>query len=212
MRTWLLLSIPIVYLLRTSLGAIVYIIGTIVWLFAREIAFFVRSPNPMFFWVLLLLAIPYFLFRFRNDRDSRETGGLAIVFVIAAACGLGFTADFVKADLGGIAFAGLFVAIYLCGIKFFPRTDERLHIVALLGGIGVGVTAIVLSFESSWHMTHGMRWGERSFSGNVGLALELLFPVLAVCLAGFDIFRRRIQFSLTAASLPIIAAVAWGTA
>src|SRR5207253_1271317 len=85
-------------------------------------------------------------------------------------------ADFTKADLGGIAFAGLVTVIYLCGIKFFPQRDERLHIVALLGGIGVGVTAVVLSFESSWHMTREMPWGNLSGAGNLGIAVELLCP------------------------------------
>jgi uncharacterized membrane protein len=212
MRVWLLLSIPIVYLLRTTLGAIVYIIGTIAWLFSREIAFFVRSPNPLFFWLLCLLVIPYFLIRFRNDRDSRETASLAVALTVAAIFGLGLTADFAKTDLGGIAFAGLFAAIYLCGIKFFPRTDGRLHIVALLGGVAIGVTAIVLSFESSWHMSHSINWGERSAASNIGLALELLFPLVAVCLAGLEILRRRFEFSLTAASLPIVAAIVWGIA
>src|SRR5205814_508772 len=63
MRVWLLLCLPAFYLLRASVGAAVYILGTIVWLFAREMAFSVRSPNPMFFWFMFLLAIPYFLFR-----------------------------------------------------------------------------------------------------------------------------------------------------
>src|SRR5882762_633383 len=121
MRVWLLLSIPIVYLLRTTLGAVVYVIGTVVWLFSRW-GFFSREANPMLFWVLLLLVVPYFLIRFRNDRDSRETATLAIALTIAAVFGLGSTAEFAKADMGGIAFAGLFAAIYLCGIRFFPRT------------------------------------------------------------------------------------------
>jgi hypothetical protein len=211
MRVWLLLSIPIVYLLRTTLGAVVYVIGTIVWLFARW--GFISQTNPMLFWVLLLLVVPYFWIRFRNDRDSRETATLAIALPVATVFGLGVTAEFAKAtDLGGIAFAGLFTTIYLCGIKFFPRADERLHIVALFGGIGVGITAIVLSFEASWHMTREALWGQRTLTGNVGLALEFLFPVLAVCLAGWDIVRRRFQFSLAAASLPIVAAIAWGIA
>src|SRR6266513_5670928 len=77
MRVWLLLSIPIVYLLRTTLGAIVYIIGTIVWLSSRW-GFFSQA-NPMLFWVLLALVVPYFWIRFRQDRDSRETATLAIV-------------------------------------------------------------------------------------------------------------------------------------
>jgi uncharacterized membrane protein len=211
MRVWLLLSIPIVYLLRTTVGAVVYVLGTVVWLFSRW-GFISSQANPMLFWVLLLLVIPYFWIRFRNDRDSRETATLAIALTVAAVFGLGSTADFAKADLGGIAFAGLFTTIYLCGIKFFPRTDERLHIVALLGGIGVGITTIVLSFESSWHMSRDLGWGQRSAPANLALAFELLFPIAALCLAGPDLFRRRWGFSLTAAALPIVAAIAWGIA
>ena len=44
---------------------------------------------------------------------------------IALVWGMGFTAEFTKSDLGGIAFAGLVTLIYLCGMKFFPRTGER---------------------------------------------------------------------------------------
>jgi len=212
MRVWLLLSIPIVYLLRTTLGACVYLIGIIVWLFAHEIGIFVRSPDPMFFWVLFLLIVPYFLLRFFEDRGSRETAALAIVMAIALAFGLGFTTGFAKTDLGGVAFAGLMTAIYLCGIKFFPRTDERLHIVALLGGIGIGISAIVLSFESSWHMGREFFWGQRSFDGNIAVALEFLFPIVAVALVALDPIRRRVKFSLAAAVFPIVTAVALGIA
>ena len=212
MRVWLLLSIPIVYLLRTTLGAVVYGIGTIVWLCAREMAFFLRTPNPMFFWILFLLVIPYFLIRYWKDRDSRETATLGIVLTIALVFGLGFTADFAKTDLGSVAFAGLLTAIYLCGIKFFPRTDERLHIVALLGGIGIGVTAVVLSFESSWHMSREFFWAPRPLVGNIAVAIEILFPIVAIVLAGVEIFRRRFQFSLAAAVFPIVTAIVWGVA
>jgi len=212
MRVWLLLSLPIVYLLRTTLGACVYLIGTIVWLFAHEIGIFVRSPDPMFFWVLFLLIVPYFLLRFLEDRGSRETAAPAIMVTIALAFGLGFSTGFAKTDFGGVAFAGLMTAIYLCGIKFFPQTDDRLHIVALLGGIGIGVTAIVLSFESNWHMSREFFWGARSFHGNIAIALEFLFPIVAVCLAARDVFRRRVEFSLVAAVFPIVTAITWGIA
>jgi len=212
MRVWLLLSILIVYLLRTAIGAVAYVIGTIVWLFAREVAFFVRSANPMFFWILLLLAIPYFLICYWKRRDSRETAAIGIVLTFALVFGLGITADFAKTDLGCVAFAGLLTAIYLAGIKFFPRADERLHIVALLGGIGIGVTAIVLSFESSWHMGRESFWGQHTLSGNIAVALEFLFPIVAICLAAFDIVRRRFQFGLAAAAFPIVTAITWGIA
>jgi uncharacterized membrane protein len=208
MRTWLLLSIPIVYLLRTTLGAIAYVIGSVLWLFARW--GFLSSPgNTMLFWVLLMLVIPHVVIRFRRDRDSRETATLVIILALAALFGVGATAEFADANVGVIAYAGLSTAIYLCGMKLFPQPAGRLHPLAVLGGIAIGVVAIVLSFESSWHLTHHVTSVPRSWSTNVAVAVELLFPVAAVCLASVDLLRRRAEFSLSAALLPIVAAVAW---
>lgn len=212
MRVWLLLCLPAFYLLRASVAAVVYFLGTMVWLFAREFAFFVRTPNPMFFWFMFLLGIPYFLFRFFENRGSRETGALAVVMTIALVFGMGFSADFAKSDLGGVAFAGLMTLIYLCGMKFFPRNGERLHILALLGGIGIGVTAIILSFESNWHMTREFFWGPRTLGGNISFALQFLFPIVALCLAGFGFLRRNFQFSVAAAVFPVVTAIIWGVA
>ena len=212
MRVWLLLCLPAFYLLRASVAAAIYFLGTILWLFAREFGSFVRTPNPMFFWFMFLLAIPYFLFRFFENRGSRETGALAVVMTIALVFGMGFSADFAKSDLGGVAFAGLMTLIYLCGMKFFPQNGERLHIVALLGGIGIGVTAIILSFESSWHMTREFFWGPRPLGGNISFTLQFLFPIAAVCLAGFGFLRRNFQFSVPAAVFPIVTAIIWGVA
>ncbi|HUE40476.1 MAG TPA: DUF2157 domain-containing protein [Chthoniobacterales bacterium] len=208
MRVWLLLSIPIVYLLRTTFGAVVYVVGTIVWLFDRW-GILGTQQNPNFAWLSLLLVVPYFLLRYRQDRDSRETTILATVMLLASVMALGLTADFAKAGLGCIAFAGLLTAIYLCGMKFFPRQDERLHTVALLGGIGLGVTAIVLGFQGTWHASHTVSWGERSAYQNLGVIIELLFPVVAICLGGWDLIRKQWRFSLSAATFPIVAAIAW---
>jgi len=117
-----------------------------------------------------------------------------------------------KTDLGGIALVGMLTAIYLWGIKFFPSTRARLHIVALLGGIGIGVVAVVLSFESSWHMSHNFEWSDRTVLQNVAFVIELLFPIVAILLAGSDLLRRRAQFSLSAAIFPIVTAIIWGVA
>lgn len=100
--------------------------------------------------------------------------------------------------------------IYVVGIKIFPRTDERLSALALLGGVGIGVTAIVLSFESTWHMSsREVEWAKRSGDANLALAIELLFPLAAVCLAAWGFFRKQRRFSVSAAAFPIIAALAW---
>jgi len=211
MRTWLLLSIPIVYLLRTTLGAVVYIIGTLVWLDTRWSFIVGRTDNPMLFWGLLLLVVPYFWISFRRNRDSRETATLAVVLTVAAIFGLGTTADFAKSGVGCVAFAGLLTTAYLAGMKFFSQPEgERLHSLALLGGVGIGITAIVLSFESAWHMSRTLSWSGRNGAQNLGLAIELLFPIAAIVLAGWDLFRKQWRFSLSATAFPIVTVIAWG--
>jgi hypothetical protein len=135
---------------------------------------------------------------------------LGIALVLALTFGVGFTTEFAKSDLGAVAFAGLFSAIYLAGMQFFPANGERLHMIALLGGIGVGVTAIVLSFESSWHMTRQFFWGDRTLAANIAFALEFLFPLAAIILAVWSFIRRRFQFSLAAAVFPLVTALALG--
>src|SRR5262249_36177554 len=205
MCTWLLLSIVIVYLLRTSLGAIAYIIGCALWLFER----WSPTENPMLFWLLLMLVIPYVAIRFRSDCDSRETTTLVITVALAMMLGVGATAEFADANVGAIAYAGLATAIYLCGIKFFPQPAGRLHLLALLGGIAIGVVTIVLSFESNWQMMHRVASVPRTSEANLAVVVELLCPIAAVCLASFDLLCRRAEFSLSAALFPIVTAIAW---
>jgi len=208
MRTWLLLSIAIVYLLRTTLGAIAYVLGCVVWLFAGW-GMFSPEGNPMFFWFLMVLVIPYVAIRFRLDRDSRETAILVIILALASLFGVGATADFANANVGALAYAGIATAIYLCGMIFFPQPAGRLHPLAVVGGIAIGVVTIVLSFESNWHMTYRVASVPRDSAANLAVAVELLFPIASVCLVGFDLLRRRAAFSFSAALLPIVAAIAW---
>jgi len=157
----------------------------------------------------LILVIPYVAIRFLRDRDSRETATLVIILALAALFGVGATADFADANVGAIAYAGLATAIYLCGIKFFPQPVGRLHLLALLGGVAIGVVAIVLSFESNWHMTYHVASVPRTSAAKLAVVVELLFPIAAVCLASFDLLRRRAEFSLSAALFPIVTGIAW---
>lgn len=207
LRVWMLLSLPMVYLLRTTLGAIVYLIGTIVWINTKW-GFISRSDNPNFVWIFLLLVLPYFLFRYFKGRDTRETATLAVALAIAAVIGMGVTAEYSSSNVGAIAFAGLVTAIYLSGMTFFSQAEGRLHPLALVGAVGIGVTALVLTFEGPWRMST-VRWSEFNAQKYVSFALELVFPLTALALAAFELVRRRARFSLPAAALPLVAGLAW---
>jgi uncharacterized membrane protein len=203
---WMLLSLPLIYLLRTTLGAVVYLVGGCFWLFLREKG---RDFNPMFFWLLLVLVIPYFGFVYRRASASRETTWLGLALATAAAIGLGFTADFTKANIGILAFAGFFATTYISGIEFFPAPQrDRLSALALLSGVAIGVMTIVLTFEELWRHARGPVWPNDS-ARMLGVVLELAFPVAAVALAAWSFMRRSVHFSVLAAAFPVAAALGW---
>ena len=203
---WMLLSIPLVYLMRTTLGAITYLIGAAVWLEARDK---MSGFDPIYFWLLLLLVVPYFAALYRRDRGSRETAGLAIVLAVVAAIGLGYTGDFAKANIGILAFAGFFAAVYICGIEFFPAANSgRLHLLALLAGVAIGVMTIVLTFKEPWRHQGYLLW-PADLAHGISVAIELFFPIAAVALAVWSFVRRSVQFSVLAAAFPIVAALGW---
>jgi hypothetical protein len=146
---------------------------------------------------------------YRRDRGSRETAGLAIVLAVVAAVGLGYAADFTRAHLATVAFAGFFAATYICGIEFFPASNSgRPHLLALLGGIAIGVMTIVLTFEEMWHHQDTLSW-PIDLSHGISVAIQLSFPIAAVGLAVWSFVRRSMQFSVLAAALPVVAAVGW---
>jgi hypothetical protein len=159
--------------------------------------------------LLLLLVVPYFAMVYRRDRDSRETTAFAIILAIVGAIGIGYTAEFTKANLGVLALAGFFSAIYICGIEFFRAPEgDRLHPLAWLAGVAIGVTTIVLTFQEMW--THSNTpVPPPDLARGVGMAIELLFPIIAILLAVWSFVRGKIHFSVLAAALPIVAGADW---
>jgi uncharacterized membrane protein len=206
---WLLLSIPIVYVFRSTLGAAAYIIGTVVWLLNKG-AWSYNRPGEMFFWALLLLVLPYYAVMLRRDRTTHAFKTLSILLVLAVTIGLGVTVDFVKTDLESIAFAGFFTATYLWGMTLEDDEGRSLNVLSVLGAIGLGITAVVLSFDHTWHFRAMLDWSAIGLEGWAGIAIQLLFPVLAILLAGWTYWKRKkIPYSIAAAAMPLVAILAW---
>ena len=203
---WMLLSLPLVYLLRTTLGGVAYLIGMMFWLSVREK---LRGFDPLYFWLLLLLIFPYFAMLYRRARDSRETAAFAILLAATATLGLAFTAGFSKTNFGILAFAGLFALVYLCGIEFFlSAKNDRLHPLALLGGIAIGVMTIVLTFEDIWNDAAAPTWPAEAPRA-IAVAIQLAFPIAALALGGWLFLQRRMRFSVLAMAFPLVVGVGW---
>lgn len=202
---WCLLSLPLVYLFRTTLVAVAYLLGAVTWVFVQN---WHATRVPLWFWLIWAGVLPYAVTLYRRDRTSWSLTNVAVFAAIAAAIGLGVTADWTNSGLGAIAFAGFFTAIYLSGIELFPlRERDRLHPLAVLGGIAIGVTAVVLTFRGLWD---AHRLSPLNAYGVVGVVIELLFPIAAVAFAASRFIRRRdIGFSILVVGFPVVVLIAW---
>jgi uncharacterized membrane protein len=207
MKIWLLLSIPMVYLFRANFAALAYLIGSAVWVVSKG-GWPSDRPGEMFFWVLLLLFLPFYAGVIRQSRTGWTFRVLSLALVAAGAFGLTVTVDFTNCDVGGVAFAGFFATVYLAGMMWQDEGGESLNVLSVLGGIGIAATAVVLSFEETWHLRAASAWSGLSAEQGLAVAISLLFPAVAIGLAAWGFARGKVFYSLSAACIPIIAALA----
>jgi len=213
MRLWLLLSVAIIYIFRSTLAAAIYIIGTVVWLQSQS-SWFYKTPETLLFWLWLALILPFCFWLYRRARFSNNVRALLVLVFAASAIGLGFTADFTRAALDALSFAGLTTLAYLCGVKFFQlENEERLSALAILGGLSAGICATALTFQGMWHVWPGSERAGTGAARVAGIAIQLFFPVVALLLAAKTLLQRRpVLVSVAIALLPFVAALAWGIA
>jgi hypothetical protein len=215
---WMLLGIPIVYLLRTSAGLSVYFIGAAVWLTSSRIADF-SGPKPaaLWFWPLLFLGVPAFVAMVRRDRN-----GYGALFATIA---LGIAASFGLAEIDGMgaqsfwrcSFAGFWSLIYLIGVSSFKDWRPTWpHPFVGIGWIGTLSLTIFLSFRDSWrtHQWQNAVFGiARHYPDAAAIAVQIAW-VMAALLFGVYVFWRegRARLNLAPAAFAPIVLIAWGIA
>jgi uncharacterized membrane protein len=206
-RVWLLLSIPIVYLFRSRVGALAYIIGCGVWVLTKLDSNHSR-PGETFFWLLLLFVAPFYISVVRQGIGTWSARVLSTALVIVAALGVGAVSHFARTDMWMVSFTGYFAAIYRAGMLQQEEGHESLNTLAVLGGLGIAGMAIILSFEEFWHLT---TWNEPlvfSAEQRLAIGIQFLFPVVAIALAGWGLVARSLSYSWTAVVSPIVAIIA----
>ena len=187
--TWLLLAVPVVYLMRASSAAALYLAGVTV-LGGLEAD---GGQGPLLYWVMLALAAPWLWSLLRRDRKS--TGPVLLVWLGAASLcfGFGFSLSGSAEKLYPSAYAGLFSVLYLAGRTWFgaaPRVWQRP--LQCVGGLGAFGLALQFSYSDSWQ--HLGRLGPKEWewaAGMPGIVLIGTCLALSVALGWRSLLRNR---------------------
>lgn len=187
---WMLLSFPLMYLMRASSVAVMFIAGTTFWCVNTY-----SQPERQFIWVLLSLALPFYWRQMQQDRYANSTaimswiGNICLYICFAAA----FSNSITK--LAPLIYSALFSINYMVGIRWFNTGRESLRMpFKLIGLVGSTVCIFILTFHDFWR--HLKNTAAVSTAEYVLVILLLLLVVIGNVGIAKHTGRKNLPFSI----------------
>lgn len=145
--TWMLLALPLVYLLRASMPAILYLVGITCWAgYCQRVA-----GEAVGFWLLLALVLPYVILVHKGQPFGFRAVSLRWALVLCLAVALGIVLEKVLPGLWIPVYLSFLGLIYLAGGQWEEHADSMWQQpMRIFGAGGVGVVVLLLSWEWPW--------------------------------------------------------------
>lgn len=148
LMTWMLLGLPLVYLLGSSMVSLLYLVG-ITW-YAVESAGFSSHHSPYVYWLLVLGALPHYFRLYRQNPSGNFTIFHHWLLPLSATVAL-LTVEKETEELQVLAFGSLFSLFCLTGSSRGLAGQKPGHngylVTGTLGTVGL---LLALSFDAFW--------------------------------------------------------------
>jgi uncharacterized membrane protein len=176
--TWMVLALPQVYLMRSSITSLLYIAG-ISYYGSAMISFLGDAHYE--YWLLLAAILPYYYklltTKPRNNFTFFHNWFLCLSAII---CLLKFVDS--GHDLAYVAYMSLFAIYYFIGsLPFFDHQKTRNNSFFLIGQAGTLLVLLMLTFEGHLHWNDTQRNGSPMLSSPV-FAIAVLLTLIALVL------------------------------
>lgn len=182
--TWMLLTIPISYLIGGGAIIPLYLLGITIWTGMTQSL----GGHPTFFWLLIALPLPYI--RAISRKDPYRPGPILLraAFTISLIIGTAIILSDLLDEYWVLIFSSLFAITYLVGRIWFEEAPRRVGLQPLrgIGSAGLLVIALSATFKGSWK--DYARQESLSFSPEIILTLILLAGAIClflICLVRF---------------------------
>jgi uncharacterized membrane protein len=147
--TWMLLGLPVIYLLRTSMVSLLVLLGiTLYAVESRDL--FNEASHPYFYWLLLAALLPHYYLLNRQKPEGNFTFFHHWLLPLSAAIAL-VTVGKETEELLVIALMSLFSLFCSLGYSGLVASQKLRHngylLVGTLGTVGL---LLALSFDSFW--------------------------------------------------------------
>lgn len=147
---WMLLILPVIYVMNSSMAAILYLCG--ITLYAVESGYnSAYDSNTFCYWLLLLALLPQYYILFKNHRQSNFLNIKNWLIPLSIAIALG-TISFTAHSLLFVAYFSLFGLFYNIGnTATFKEKTLRNNPYKVIGEVGMLILLFITSFKEYWH-------------------------------------------------------------
>ncbi|MDV7186386.1 DUF2157 domain-containing protein [Lutibacter sp. TH_r2] len=147
--TWMLLCLPLVYLLKSSITSLLYIIG--ITYFACNSSYWSYPNKESYeFWLLLILIIPHYYNLFKNSPKGNFLIFHNWFIPLSIIITLG-TLSHNYEKLMYLVYISLFGLYLIIGeTDYFKNNKLRNNSYKVLGSVGTLITLLILSFNEFW--------------------------------------------------------------
>ena len=147
--TWMLLTLPLIYLMNASITSMLYIVGITYYAVYQSYRYH-PSADAWFYWLLLLAVLPHYYALFRKNFDSNFMILHNWIIPLSLIIALGTVAKN-NGEIIYIAYFSLFGLLYLIGdLDFFTKQNPKNNGYKILGSLGTVVLLLALSFDWYW--------------------------------------------------------------
>lgn len=207
--TWMLLSLPVIYLLNATGPALAYLAGMTFWAIdAQE-----GGGHALLFWPLAALILPHAGAAARGNAYASRPVVLFWGIALALCVATGVTLEKILPGLWIIIYGSLFAALYLAGEFWFGEAPSFWQKpFQVVGAFGAVALAFMLTYDWPWHeigwnhFRHGASY--HGLAASLDYALAAALPVGAIALLASSV-RRGKKHAIFLGVLPILAVMGY---
>jgi len=185
--TWMLLCLPLLYVMKSSIASLLYLIG--ITYYAGEVGYWsYPSSESYLYWLLLLLALPHYFLLYKEKPKSNFMTfhnwciPLSIVIVLG-------TIAYNMEEIMFVAYVSIFGLLYLIGdVAFFSSQKLRNNGYKIIGSLGTIVLLMVLSFDWFWEE---LREKDLQFSEIISTPEFLVSTIISLLATGLLYLNQK---------------------
>lgn len=207
--TWMLLTLPLVYVMKSTVTAFFYLVGITWWSAAAQIA----GGHSLLFWPLVIGYVPFYLIELKMNPYSSKAVWLSSIFCLCLTVGTGISLEKVFPGLWIIIYSCFFSVTFMLGKLYFDNSNVAWQKPFRNYGLaGIAILSYLFTFQWVWK---DIGWYHYSIAvGNIEIAniVDCIIVVGSFCLFGYLIklfTKSKDYIQISFALMPIVSSICY---